>query len=113
MVYRADARQGSFPVVCRQALSGANFTSPPSRKEVHLKAMGMENIYGCCPVCGMNDGYLSVGEEEQWFYCLEHKKKWLFSFGYFSATHRTAKEGIRAEEFLADFEPVPMRMGHS
>jgi hypothetical protein len=73
--------------------------------------MGMENVYGCCPVCGMNDGYLNVGEE-QWFYCSDHKKKWLFGFGFFSARRRTAGEGVPAEEFLAGFEPVPMRMGH-
>ena len=35
--------------------------------------MGMENVYGYCPVCGANDGYLDVGEE-QWFYCSAHKK---------------------------------------
>jgi hypothetical protein len=28
----------------------------------------IENEYGCCPICGMNDGYLNLGEE-QWFYC--------------------------------------------
>ncbi len=39
-----------------------------------LGAMGMENVYGCCPMCGANDGYLDVGEE-QWFYCSAHKKR--------------------------------------
>ena len=48
-----------------------------SRKEC------IENEYGCCPVvCGMNDGYLNIGEEHC-FYCREHKKKWLFGSGWF------------------------------
>ena len=28
----------------------------------------IENEYGCCPICGTNDGYLNLGQE-QWFYC--------------------------------------------
>jgi hypothetical protein len=74
--------------------------------------MGMENVYGCCPVCGTNDGYLDVGEE-QWFYCSVHKKRWLFGFGSFSAAHRATESGITSQEFLADFDPVPMKMGRS
>jgi hypothetical protein len=52
----------------------------------------MENVYGCCPV---------------------HKKRWLFGFGSFSAAHRATESGISAQEFLADFDPVPMKMGRS
>jgi len=74
--------------------------------------MGMENVYGCCPVCGANDGYLDVGEA-QWFYCSVHKKRWLFRFGSFSAAHRATVSGITSQEFLADFDPVPMKMGRS
>jgi len=77
-----------------------------------LGAMGMENVYGCCPVCGANGGYLNVGEE-QWFYCSAHKKGWLFVFGSFSAAHRATESGASGQEFLADFEPVPMEMGRS
>jgi hypothetical protein len=74
--------------------------------------MGMENVYGCCPVCGGNDGYLDVGEE-QWFYCSVHKKRWLFGFGSFSAAHRATESGVHVQEFLTDFDPVPMKMGRS
>ena len=58
--------------------------------------MGMENVYGCCPVCGANDGYLDVGEE-QWFYCSAHKKRWLFVFGSFSAAHRATESGASGQ----------------
>ena len=74
--------------------------------------MGMENVYGCCPVCGANDGYLDLGEE-QWFYCSAHKKRWLFVFGSFSASHRATESGTSGQGFLADFDPVPMKMGRS
>ena len=61
----------------------------------------MENLYGCCPVCGPNDGYLDVGQE-QWFYCSVHKKRGLFGFGSFGAAHRATRSGVPAQEFLAD-----------
>ena len=72
--------------------------------------MGMENVCGYCPVCGANDDYLNLGEE-QWFYCSVDKKRWLFGFGSFSAAHRATDSGISAQEFLAGFDPVPMKMG--
>jgi len=42
-----------------------------------------------------------------------HKKRWLFGFGSFSAAHRATESGITAQEFLADFDAVPMKMGRS
>jgi hypothetical protein len=74
--------------------------------------MGMENLYGCCPVCGPNDGYLDVGQE-QWFYCSVHKKRGLFGFGSFGAAHRATRSGVPAQEFLADLHPVPMKRSRS
>jgi hypothetical protein len=38
---------------------------------VDSRARGMENGYGCCPVCGANDGYLDF-VEKQGFYCSVH-----------------------------------------
>ena len=74
--------------------------------------MGIENVYGYCPVCGANNGYLDVSEEQS-FYCSSHKKRWLFGFGSFSAAHRATESGVSGQEFLADFEAVPMKMGRS
>ena len=74
--------------------------------------MGMENVYGYCPVCGANNGYLDVSEEQS-FYCSSHKKRWLFGFGSFSAAHRATESGVSGQEFLADFEAVPMKVGRS
>ncbi len=71
--------------------------------------MAIGNVYGSCPVCGMCDGYLNVGDE-QWFYCADHAKKWLFGLGSFSARHDRTEGGVRAEEFLRDFEAVSLRM---
>ncbi len=69
----------------------------------------IENEYGCCPVCGMNDGYLNIGDEH-WFHCWEHKKKWLFGSGWFEPITYKGDGTISAEEALAASEPVPMRM---
>ena len=74
--------------------------------------MGMENVYGYCPVCGANDGYLDIGEE-QWFYCSSHKTRWLFGFGSFGAAHPATRSGVPAQEFLADLHPVPMKRSRS
>jgi hypothetical protein len=40
--------------------------------------------FGDCPACGKNDGYRNVGREH-WFYCDEHKVRWIAGVNLFSS----------------------------
>jgi hypothetical protein len=47
----------------------------------------------------MNDGYLNRGDEH-WFYCWQHKKRWLFGSGWFGPIKYKGDDTISAEEAL-------------
>jgi hypothetical protein len=86
----------------RTSLSPSAYTYTMSPEKV-------ENVYGCCPVCGMNDGYVNLGDEH-WFYCWEHKKRWKLGAEWFTPIRSKGDGTTSAEEALAAYEPVPLRM---
>jgi hypothetical protein len=84
--------------------------SPVERVHLHhLSPEKVENVYGCCPVCGMNDGYVNLGDEH-WFYCWEHKKRWKLGSEWFTPIRSKGDGTTSAEEALEAYEPVPLRM---
>jgi len=75
-----------------------------------LTADGHETTtyFGCCPICGRNDGYMNIGKGH-WFYCKEHKVKWCVGANLFSSwQHET--EGEQRDKFdrlgFGEFEKV-------
>lgn len=42
-----------------------------------------DNYFGCCPICGSNDGFVNIGREH-WFRCHTHKVKWSAGDNLFS-----------------------------
>jgi hypothetical protein len=52
----------------------------PTREEPPLND---PEVFGSCPVCGKNDGYLNL-HRTHWFVCHEHRKKWMHGANLFS-----------------------------
>jgi hypothetical protein len=64
------------------------------------------DYFGVCPHCGKNDGYLNVGKGH-WFFCKEHRLKWLIGANLFSSWRdQTEAEQRRLydEVGLGDFD---------
>jgi hypothetical protein len=46
-----------------------------------------DDLCGCCPECGCNDGYFNIGRVH-WFVCHEHKNKWQMGANLFGTWKR-------------------------
>jgi hypothetical protein len=42
------------------------------------------SFFGGCPKCGSYDGYFDMGRDH-WFFCREHRVKWLWGSNMFSS----------------------------
>src|SRR5258706_282055 len=74
--------------------------------EPYLHYDGIGDHFGCCPVCGTNDGYLNVTSSHV-FFCEEHKIAWNVGSNLFG-NRRDENEEIwqRNEAKLADFKRI-------
>ncbi len=62
--------------------------------------------FGGCPYCGQNDGYLNDGRDH-WFFCNQHKTKWLVGSNLFSSWREEDDEVWRLNRFkLAEYMTV-------
>ena len=51
-----------------------------------------DDYFGLCPCCYRNNGYFNAGRSH-WFYCDEHRTKWLAGSNIFSSwSHETEEE---------------------
>jgi hypothetical protein len=67
-----------------------------------------DDFFGVCPECGRCEGRANVGRSH-WFYCTEHKTKWLVGSNLFSDWREQTREEqfrIYVELGLGDFEDV-------
>ena len=55
--------------------NGKSNADPSRIKDEEVLRPGIDDMFGLCPKCLYEDGYLNLGRE-QWFYCLECKKTW-------------------------------------
>jgi hypothetical protein len=68
----------------------------------------VESYFGGCPICGKEDGFLNVGRNH-WFYCAEHKTKWIVGFNLFSSWRNQTEDEQRriyAEVGMGGFREV-------
>jgi len=69
-------------------------------------AIGDEDDYGSCPLCGSPGEMLNHGRH-QWMVCHQHKVKWHVGVGFFSALLRPRKEEWdQAGRILAGYRQV-------
>lgn len=67
-----------------------------------------DDYFGVCPECGKTDGFINVGRGH-WFYCREHKTKWLFGENQFDSWRDETEDEQRArydELGFGDFRRV-------
>jgi hypothetical protein len=63
-------------------------------------------VFGECPKCGKNDGYLNV-EREHWFVCEEHRVKWFAGANLFSSwRHEPEQDWEHNYALLAGYREV-------
>jgi hypothetical protein len=68
----------------------------------------INEVFGCCPICGGNDGYANAGQTHV-FYCKEHKIKWIYGADIFSNWRdqtEEEQEKIYNDIGLGDFEAI-------
>ena len=59
----------------------------------------MDDLFGLCPHCHKNNGYINVGRSH-WLLCDEHKVKWLAGANLFSSW-REQTEGEQRKAYYA------------
>ena len=67
-----------------------------------------ESRFGVCPHCVRDDGFLNVGRSH-WFFCREHKVKWLVGSNLFSGWRHETEEQQRSrydEIGLGSFQEI-------
>lgn len=52
--------------------------------------------FGTCPDCGEYNGYLNIGRVH-WFYCDEHRTKWIGGSNLFDSWKQQSKDEQRSE----------------
>ena len=63
-------------------------------------------VFGDCPKCGKNDGYLNVGREH-WFVCGKHRVKWFVGTNLFSSwRYETEQDWERSYALLAGYREI-------
>ncbi len=64
------------------------------------------NVFGVCPKCLSNDGYLNVGKTH-WFVCHKHKARWCYGANIFSSWRHESEETWEWNaERLEEYEEV-------
>jgi hypothetical protein len=59
-----------------------------------------DDCFGPCPHCHKTDGFINVGSDH-WFFCKEHRTKWLVGSNLFSSW-----KGQSAERRLAQYRSM-------
>jgi hypothetical protein len=71
-----------------------------------MSEIDVKEHFGCCPVCGGNDGCANAGSRHI-FYCKEHKIKWIYGADIFSSWRdqtEEEQEKIYNDIGLGDFQ---------
>ena len=66
------------------------------------------NVFGGCPVCGGNDGFVNVGRMH-WFVCDKHRTKWCIGSNWFRCSRFDAEvwqENLRLLSKYREVTPV-------
>lgn len=53
-----------------------------------------DGYFGTCPDCGKSDGYINIGKSH-WFYCAEHRVKWMVGANLFSTWQNETEDHQR------------------
>ena len=64
----------------------------PTATEARLN---FDDHFGTCPDCGKTDGYINIGRSH-WFYCAEHKTRWIAGSNLFSSWLEETREEQKA-----------------
>lgn len=74
-----------------------------------IKKFPDPGLFGDCPKCGRNDGYLNL-YKAHWFICKRHKLKWYVGYDLFpSWRDETEADWQRNRELLSRYEEVRPR----
>ena len=54
----------------------------------------VEDYWGVCPICGRNNGFISIGRDH-WVVCHTHRTKWCVGSNLFSGWRELSEEDHR------------------